>query len=230
MAFPGRIHSLHAGMGTVHLIEAVDGWVLVDAGSPGQERQIVDALRALGGGGLRLIYITHAHFDHYGSARALHHQTGASIAIHAADEAAMAAGKTPIRMARGHGRFARLLLPIIEWILRPEPTQADVVLTDEQRLDAYGLDAVILHTPGHTPGSSSLIVADQVAFVGDLLSTRGSLHAQDLYATDWSQLAQSLARLKEYELSHIYAGHGRRPASGAALRALAHPSGQVPVT
>lgn len=225
MAFAGRIHSLHAGMGTVHLIEAERGWVLVDAGSPGHAEPILEALRALGGGALRLIYITHGHFDHYGSARVLRKQTGAPIAIHEADTAAMAAGKTPIRSGHGYGRVARLFLPLVEWILRPQPTEADVVLADGERLDAYGLDAAVLHTPGHTPGSSSLIVAEQVAFVGDLLSTRGGLHVQDLYATDWSGLAGSLARLQAYAPERIYPGHGRRPASGAALRALAVPEG-----
>jgi hydroxyacylglutathione hydrolase len=221
MGFARRIHSLHAGMGTVHLIEAEEGWVLVDAGSPGHAAPILEAFQALGGGKLRLIYITHGHFDHYGSARALREQTGAPIAIHRADEAAMAAGRTPIRSGHGYGRIARLFLPVVEWIVHPQPTRADIVLTDGQRLEAYGLDATVLHTPGHTPGSTSLIVAAQVAFAGDLLSTRGGLHVQDLYATDWTQLARSLARLQAYELSQIYAGHGRRPASGAALQALA---------
>jgi glyoxylase-like metal-dependent hydrolase (beta-lactamase superfamily II) len=220
MAFAGRIHSLHAGMGTVHLIEAEEGWVLVDAGSPGHAEQILEALQALGGGALRLIYITHGHFDHYGSARALQRETGAPIAIHEADEAAMAAGRTPIRSTHGYGRVARLFLPLVEWILRPQPTRANVVLADRERLDIYGLDAVVLHTPGHTPGSTSLIVGGQVAFVGDLLSTRGGLHVQDLYATDWSRLGHSLARLQAYAPERIYPGHGRRPASGAALQAL----------
>lgn len=225
MAFSGRIHSLRAGLSAAYLIEAEGGWVLVDTGSPGQAGRILSTLRALGGGRLRLIYITHAHFDHYGSARALRQQTGAPIAIHAADEAAMAAGETPIRTVRGRGWLGRLLLPLAEWALRPEPIQADIILADGQRMSAYGLDAVVMHTPGHTPGSSSLIVADEVAFVGDLLVTTGCLHAQNLYASDWSQLAHSLARLKRRPLSRIYAGHGRRPAHGAALQGLAIPLG-----
>jgi glyoxylase-like metal-dependent hydrolase (beta-lactamase superfamily II) len=223
MVFSERIHSLRAGLSAAYLIEAEGGWVLVDTGSPGQAGQILSTLRALGGGRLRLIYITHAHFDHYGSARALRQQTGAPIAIHAADEGAMAAGETPIRSVRGRGWLGRLLLSPVEWALHPVPTRADVILTDGQRMDAHGLDAVVMHTPGHTSGSSSLIVANQVAFVGDLLATRGGLHAQNLYANDWSELANSVARLKEYELSRIYAGHGRRPASGAQLRELAVP-------
>jgi glyoxylase-like metal-dependent hydrolase (beta-lactamase superfamily II) len=87
-------------------------------------------------------------------------------------------------------------------------------------MSAYGLDAVVVHTPGHTPGSSSLIVADRIAFVGDLLSTQGGLHLQNLYATDWCQLAHSLAHLQAYQLSKLYAGHRRRPASGPLLQRL----------
>jgi hydroxyacylglutathione hydrolase len=220
MAYPARIHSTRAGLSVAHLVEADGGWILVDTGSPGQANRILRALRSLGDGALRLIYITHAHFDHYGSARALQEQTGAPIAIHYADEAAMAAGETPLRSVRGRGWIGRLLLPMAEWVLSPEPTQADVLVADEQRLDAYGLDAVVMHTPGHTPGSSSLIVAGELAFVGDLLSTTGHLHAQNLYASDWSQLARSLARLKRQSPSHVYAGHGRRPVSGTRLQQL----------
>jgi hydroxyacylglutathione hydrolase len=223
MAFPGRIHSIRAGLSAAHLVEAEDGWILVDTGSPGQAGRILSTLRVLGGGKLRLIYVTHAHFDHYGSARALRQHTGAPIAIHAADEAAMAAGETPIRLVRGRGWVGRLLLPLAEQVLDPEPTQADVLLTDGQQMSAYGLDAAVMHTPGHTPGSSSLIVAEEVAFVGDLLSTTCRLHAQNLYASDWSQLAHSLARLKRCSLARIYAGHGQRPVRGGQLQRLTVP-------
>jgi glyoxylase-like metal-dependent hydrolase (beta-lactamase superfamily II) len=215
---------MRAGLSTAHLVQADRGWILVDTGSPGQEERILSALRGLGGGELRLIYITHAHFDHYGSARAVRERTGAPITIHVADQAAMAAGETPIHSVRGHGWIGRLLLPLAERVLDPEPTLADILLTDDQHLGAYGLDAVVIHTPGHTPGSSSLIVAHDVAFVGDLLSTTGRLHAQSLYASDWSQLARSVVRLKRQPLSRIYAGHGRRPARAAQLQQLALPS------
>jgi glyoxylase-like metal-dependent hydrolase (beta-lactamase superfamily II) len=224
VAYSGRIHSLRAGLSVAHLVEADGGWVLVDTGSPGRASRILRALRRLGGGALRLIYITHAHFDHYGSARALRERTGAPVAIHAADEAAMAAGQTPLRSVRGRGWLGRLLLPLAERALGPEPTQADVPLTEGQNLAPYGLDAVVMHTPGHTRGSSSLIVTEDVAFVGDLISTNGRLHAQNLYASDWSELADSLARLKRQPLSRIYAGHGRRPVTAAQLQRIPLPS------
>ncbi len=78
----------------------------------------------------------------------------------------------------------------------------------------------MLHTPGHTPGSSVLIVDDAYAFVGDLISANGKPHAQSMYAQDWPQLADSIARVQALDLAWVYSGHGDEPISGEALRTL----------
>ncbi len=215
-----RVHSVWAGMGCAHLIEGEGGAVLVDAGSPEQEGCILRALQTLGCVDLRLIYVTHAHLDHYGSAAALRRETGAPIAIHIADAAPMAQGETPLGSVRGRGWLGRWLLPLAERYLAPEPTEPDVLLQDEDRLDDVGLDATVLHTPGHTPGSSSLLVEGRVAFVGDLISTTGWPHAQGLYAHDWTVLAHSLHKVQHLDLDLVYGGHGRKPVRGETLRKL----------
>lgn len=198
--------------------------MLVDAGSPGHEKRILRRVHGLGRGDLRLIYVTHAHLDHYGSAAALRRLTGAPIAIHRADAEAMARGETPIALARGRGKLGRLLLPLAERYLRPEPVQADVLLDDGDELDPYGLDAVVVHTPGHTPGSSCLYLEGRVAFVGDLISTVLGAHAQRTYACDWAALAESLRRVQALAPALVYGGHGGRPISGATFQRLKGPS------
>jgi glyoxylase-like metal-dependent hydrolase (beta-lactamase superfamily II) len=177
-------------------------------------------MQALGRDDLRLIFITHAHLDHYGSAGALRQLTGASIAIHRADGDAMARGETPLGSARGWGRMIGTLLPLLEFYLRPESTVADLLLDDGDDLRAYGLDAAVLHTPGHTSGSSCLIVEERLAFVGDLLSTVGRPHVQRYLADDWSLILSSLVRLRARRPEWVYAGHGCHPLSGQALRDL----------
>jgi hydroxyacylglutathione hydrolase len=215
-----RIHSLPLGMARAYLIEYEAGLVLVDAGSPGHERRVLGRLRALGRSDLKVIYITHAHLDHYGCAAALRAETGASIVIHRADAQAMARGETPLGSPRGRGRLLPPLLPLIERNGGPEPTPADRVLDDGDDLDVHGLDARMVHTPGHTPGSSCLLVEGRHAFVGDLLSNVFYTHVQRLYATDWSLIPSSLARVQALRPEWAYAGHGRRPLSGRALQRL----------
>ncbi len=217
-----HVHVVPLGIAITYLLENELGYYLVDAGPPHYEKNVLRAMHEIGGKNLKLIFITHAHIDHYGSAAAIRRLTGASIAIHTADREALANGKTEIGSARGRGRLTSLWLRWALRFLRPEPVQPDLTFTDGQSFAAFGLDAYVLHTPGHTLGSSSLIVENRLAFVGDLLTTRGFPHLQNLYAQDWSQLPASLERLQSLNLEWIYTGHGRRPMSGEKLRTI-HP-------
>lgn len=215
-----KVHIIQAGLGCAHLIEYDRGLVLVDTGSRGNERKILRCIRSLGRDDLRLIFITHAHLDHYGSAAALRRLTGAPIAIHHADAAAMGRGETPLGSVRGRGRLGLVLLQFGGAILAPEPTPADILLDDGEDLASFGLDAVVVHTPGHTPGSSSLLVEKRLALVGDLLSTRGHPHVQRFYATDWTLIQASLTRIQALKPEWVYPGHGSHPMSGETLQKL----------
>jgi hydroxyacylglutathione hydrolase len=215
-----QVHNLAMGMARAHLIESQKGLVLVDAGSPRQEQRVLQRMQALGRDDLRLIFVTHAHLDHYGSAAAVRQLTGAPIAIHPADGETMAQGETVLGSVRGWGRLIGPLLPLLQAYLRPGPTTADLYLDDGDDLRAYGLDAIVLHTPGHTPGSSCLLVEGGLAFAGDLLSTRGRPHVQRLFADDWSLILSSLVRLRARRPEWVYTGHGRHPLSEEALRRL----------
>jgi hydroxyacylglutathione hydrolase len=206
-----EIHGLSLGMVQAYLLASARGFILVDAGMPGFENRVLRRIRSLDGGELRLIFITHAHIDHYGSAAALRRATGAPIAIHHADVNTMAMGRSPLGDPRGMGRIVGAVMPLIERIVPLEPTEADIVLKDGDSLDDYGIDAYVLHTPGHTLGSSSLIVEGKYAFVGDLLSTYRKPHVQRLFAQDWSAIGQSLDRLEAGKPELIYSGHGKRP-------------------
>lgn len=217
---PTRVYSIPMGLVQAYLIETDVGIGLVDAGMPGFERRVLRQMESLGRPDLRLIFITHAHLDHYGSAGALRKLTGAPVAIHRADAESMAQGQTPLGSVRGRGRLVKALIPLLQRALRPEPTEADLLLTDGDSLLDFGLDARVLHTPGHTPGSSCLIVEERHAFVGDLLSATGQLHAQQFFAHDWSQIPESLARLQAQNPEWVYPGHGRGPIGGKMLQSL----------
>jgi len=214
------VHIIQAGMGCAHLIEGDAGLVLVDAGSPGNEKKILRQLRAVGRDDLRLILITHAHFDHDGSAAALRRLTGAPIAIHRDDAGALARGETRLGAARGRGIAGQVALRFLGNCLRPEPASADILLEEGDHLGRYGLDAVVLHTPGHTPGSCCLLVERQIVFVGDLLSNNGRPSIQRYYAQDWSLIGDSVDRVQAARPEWVYTGHGRRPMSGETLQRL----------
>ena len=51
-----------------------------------------------------------------------------------------------------------------------EKFKSDLYLRDGQSMDAYGLDAKVLHLPGHTKDSLGILTADGAFFAGDNLT------------------------------------------------------------
>lgn len=217
---PVRIHTLSLRMSQAYLIEDDGGLILVDAGLRGEARAVLKKMRSIGREDLRLIFITHAHLDHYGSAAELRRVTGASIAVHHLDEEPMALGETRIGSARNMGRALAALLPLVHPLLHPEPVKANLVFEDGFEFGEYGLDAKVLHTPGHTDGSSCLMVQSRSAFTGDLITYRGGARLQRYFAQDWSALPTSLGRLKAEQPDWVYPGHGHEPIKADELQTL----------
>lgn len=213
-----HIHPISCGLGYAFLVEMPSGLFLVDSGSPGQHGRVLAKMKALGREDLKLIWITHAHYDHYGSAAALRQQTGARIGVHPADAPSMARGESTLGSLRHYGRLFPLAQAALQRAWALPPTKPDFTLEDGETLAGFGLDATVLHTPGHTPGHSCLLLADGTAFAGDLLGRRSQPRLQALAATDWSQLPGSLARLQAESPLWVYSGHAAHPIPGMLLQ------------
>jgi glyoxylase-like metal-dependent hydrolase (beta-lactamase superfamily II) len=86
-------------------------------------------------------------------------------------------------------------------------------MNDGDLLDIPGRPRII-HVPGHTQGSVSLLVRDcDALFVGDALSTRNVLNgtvgpATAPFTLDWCQAIRSFERLKAVDATWMLPGHG----------------------
>ena len=90
---------------------------------------------------LRWVWLTHAHFDHMLAASDLLRQTGAQLAVHTKDAAALC---DPDRNLSAWDPAFRL-----------EPLKADRLLYEGDRLQVGEMCLTVLHTPGHTEGTMS---------------------------------------------------------------------------
>ena len=215
-----RIHSIPAGFGLSFLLEYPQGLYLIDSGSPGRQAAVLEKMNSLGRDDLKLIWITHAHYDHYGSAAALRERTGAVIGVHPADEESMLHGRSPLGTSRGRGAVLILANALLARLWPLTPTRPDFLLEDGGTLERFGLEGAILHTPGHTPGHTCVLLGDATAFAADLLARNPRPRLQDLLATDWSRLPASLARLQAAQPEWIYTGHSHKPITGATLQQI----------
>jgi len=109
---------------------------------------------------VKQIVITHAHFDHISSAQTLKQITGAPILYNKADLPLVAImDKQPL--------WVGMSIPTGE-VLPPDHSPAD-----NEQVSVKGIDATILHTPGHTEGSlclhipvANLLIAGDTLFAG----------------------------------------------------------------
>lgn len=215
-----HIHIIRTWMSNAFLIESATALVLIDTGPPRSEQTILRRMKHLGCTDLQLIFLTHAHYDHFGSAAALKRLTGAPIAINRIDADALARAETKLGSIRGIAKTAKLGLPLLELCLPVQPIQADILVDDGDLLTQYGFNAQVIHTPGHTLGSSTLLVNEQHAFVGDLISTLAGPRPQRYFAVDWQQLATSLQQVQQLGPELIYCGHGPQPLSGPRFQQI----------
>jgi len=141
-AFENIYYIGFAGVGT-WLITTSDGLILIDALNTPSEAEtiLVPSIRSLGlnPADLRYVVVTHGHGDHFGGARYLQDTFGSRVVL-AGPDWELTEGRSP--EAR-----ARLVAPA-----------RDVVAEDGQEITVGETTVRILHTPGHTAGTISMII------------------------------------------------------------------------
>lgn len=160
------------GIVNAFLLTTSHGAVLIDTGLPGAAPKIEVALTANGltWADLRLIVVTHGHIDHAGSAARVRALSGAPILLHPADIPFCNGARKPV--LRPTGLAARLFkatgVPLRDY----RPFDPDLLAEDDGGdLTPYGLPGRTVFTPGHTPGSISVLLDDGTVFAADLLAS-----------------------------------------------------------
>jgi len=208
-----------------------EGWVLIDAGTPGSAEHIVKAAEDRFGTGRKpqAIILTHGHFDHVGAILELVEQWDVPVYAHELELPYLTGQQSypqPDTTVEG-GMVAKLsfMFPI-------EPIQLG------RYVHALPKDGTVpklpgwrwVHTPGHSPGHISLFRdQDRTLIAGDAFVT---VKQESLYkvitqeqeisgpprylTTDWASAFKSVKLLASLKPSNAVTGHGK-PMGGQLL-------------
>ena len=211
---PVEIHPLPLGMCNCYLVKQ-EGLVLVDAGGPNQGQKLPEKLKELSidPKDISLLLLTHAHWDHIGSANEIKELTDCQVAINHREKDIVEKALKPSPPGTNLlGKiFAIVMKAFIPFVSFPG-TPVDLALEDEDfSLEPYGIQGRVIHTPGHSSGSSSLLLDTGDAFVGDLAMNSFPMRTGaglPIFAEDISAVKESWRRLLSGGAKHIYPAHG----------------------
>lgn len=173
-----------------------DRTAIVDTGAPGNERNILRALKAAGipRDQVSVIVVTHAHFDHYGSLCLLKAALNVPVIAGWPDVESMEKGENvPVTNLTDTSAGTRAPGPKVDGV------KADVIVREDMSLRGYGIDALVLATPGHTGGSISVLASNGDCVTGDFLAS--------LYSREPMIIEKSLKKLVDRGAKRFYPSH-----------------------
>lgn len=193
--------------GNCYLIRKNADYFLIDTGLKSMRKRLLKVITGNGcnPGNLKLIILTHGDFDHTGNGAFLKKMFGCPIAIHSEDSHAIESGDMFINRKSGNG-FLKMLINLAFAI---QKFSIDALLKDNDRLEEFGLNAGIVHLPGHSSGSIGILTSQGDLFCGDILTNIKKPILNTIL--DQPDIAKkSVERLSKLEFKWIFPGHGNR--------------------
>jgi len=180
--------------------------------------------------GIKKIFITHKHPDHFGMASRIQSESGAEVYIHRDDWEDVA--RFTERRDEVLEKYAQTMLrwgvpkgavdPVIELLKEGSVIARSVkaqMLADGQAVPLGRQKIIVIHTPGHTQGSVCFRYKNTL-FTGDHLlpDYTPNIGATDALMSDMlKKYIQSLLKIRELDGIEVLPGHGEQISNHKAL-------------
>lgn len=208
-----RVVQVLAGRSNAYLVISDRNTILVDTGKRVTFSKLNSRMVELGCPieNIDYLMLTHTHFDHCQSAKAIQLISGCKVVTSTKAEESALKGYT--QLPKGTLVTTRVIAKIGQKIGKHgfgyEPFQPDLTVEESLNIDVDGSTIHIFHTPGHSADSLSILINNEIAIVGDTMFgvLRHSIFPP--YADDPTLLINSWQALLETGCKLFLPGHGR---------------------
>lgn len=205
------IYQILKGRSNSFLIKCENNYALVDTGRKNSWKELKDKLdNILDENKLSCLILTHAHFDHVENAAQLKREYNCKIIVHESEADYLKHGNNP--SLQGTYPITRFMVNLLGKRLQShykyEPAEPDILVNEKYDLKDFGFNAYIIHTPGHSKGSISIIIDNEIALVGDTMHGVFPNSAFPPFAEDPEIMVQSWTKFFKTDCKLFLPGHG----------------------
>ena len=201
-----KIHRIKCKTDNCYIVSNGRNAILVDTGSG---EAFDNVLAECSKFDMRLVVLTHVHFDHAENAAKIAEHFNIPVALHKADiELFENYDDQPLKP---YGIVGNVVLGLSLKVMRNTKIRRPkniIFIKEGDSLLEYGINARILELPGHTKGSIGVDVARKKLIVGDALDNWIFPSTGHLYS-NFSDLKKSADKIRKLGKRMLYYGHGK---------------------
>ncbi|HPM88767.1 MAG TPA: MBL fold metallo-hydrolase [Bacteroidales bacterium] len=205
-----KVIQILSGRSNVFLLANNQSRILIDTGPGSMWTALQRRLDRLQIRQVDLLILTHSHFDHAANAARIKEKYKARVIIHQTETKYLASGDNILPV--GTNIVAKFLVKTIakqfNSIAGYSPCDYDITFDYSFELTDYGFNGYLVHTPGHTQGSISVIIDNEIALVGDTMFGIFWGTVFPPFASDQNLLIKSWGKLLETRCRLFIPSHG----------------------
>lgn len=206
------IYQILEGRSNSFLVSSKNNYVLMDTGRKNSWKELNTKLNhLLGENKLSCILLTHTHFDHVENAARLKRKYKSKLIVHKGEAEYLKHGNTPL--PKGTNLATEFITGTLgkraQSKYNYEPADPDILVDEKYNLINFEFNNYIIHTPGHSKGSMSVIIDKEIAVVGDTLFGVFRNSVFPPFADDPKTMVESWKKLLETDCKLFLPGHGK---------------------